>query len=541
MIKEGYKLLNEKDFDKLSLLLNGFSKNDKLKIQWLRLEARYFLKNFGAVEGLKKLSKINKDHPNRSAILFDLVLIYLELDDIDAAKYHIQQLIEFCSNEVLIRQAKYHLAVYLDDRSSQIEQLIFLTRELPLGPIWWIHLLQCYINSSNLDEAKAIIPNIPSQSLENAHLQHVLFNFAVLSEDELLVRVACESFDSLGRKPNFFVRVIDFFHQINKIEFAIDYISIKIEQNKLPYQVFQFALTLSLEPKYILILKQWATVNISNEDIEISNVAEGILLQLFDEEELKLLKNISKGKDNIYHYLPEFHHLKREIIDDKFEEVTIAEAENSDTVVILFTGLAHRASIPLPSIDRFFAERNISSIYLRDFNRSFFNHGLKSVENGFDGAVLYLKEQIKKLNSKNVIVIGSSAGGFAAVRYGIALNATCVSTFSSVFNLTSEFLDKDPRGKLFVKRQQVFSKSVLDLRPHILKNNENICFHVLYGAQHILDKRNSEYLSGIEHINLYPVEGISEHNLIEQLIRLGYFPSVLDGLIDKPECLIKLQ
>ena len=103
---------------------------------------------------------------------------------------------------------------------------------------------------------------------------------------------------------------------------------------------------------------------------------------------------------------------------------------NSETLIISFAGNARMFG----GIQRFefvnFMEthfKNISRHFYTDKYLNSYHQGLHEITNNIDETVDYLKNEIK--NYKNVICLGVSSGGYAAILFGSLLNANHVLAF----------------------------------------------------------------------------------------------------------------
>lgn len=71
-------------------------------------------------------------------------------------------------------------------------------------------------------------------------------------------------------------------------------------------------------------------------------------------------------------------------------------------------------------------------IYVRDIRLKWYLNGINRELNSFKKLLNFLKEEIK---NRKIITVGSSAGGYASVLFGILLNAEYIFSFSGQFVL----------------------------------------------------------------------------------------------------------
>jgi hypothetical protein len=103
---------------------------------------------------------------------------------------------------------------------------------------------------------------------------------------------------------------------------------------------------------------------------------------------------------------------------------------NSETLIVSFAGSAKQfGGIIMFEFSNFIKQNfnNVSSHYYKDMYTKSYHKGIQGVTNNIDETVAYLKNEIK--NYKNVIFIGVSSGGYAAILFGSLLNVTSVLAF----------------------------------------------------------------------------------------------------------------
>lgn len=189
----------------------------------------------------------------------------------------------------------------------------------------------------------------------------------------------------------------------------------------------------------------------------------------------------------------------------------MAEGQASEAIALVFTGLADQAMFPLPIFDRYLATLNLTAVYLRDHNRLLYNNGISSLASDFAGTVKSLHSLVSDLGTRRLITIGTSAGGYAAIRYGLALDAECIVGFSAPTNLTADFLADDGRGRAVARRLQTLPADALDALPLIQARERPTPIHLVYGEDMREDRRHALHLEGASGVNLHPLPGVDIH------------------------------
>jgi len=103
--------------------------------------------------------------------------------------------------------------------------------------------------------------------------------------------------------------------------------------------------------------------------------------------------------------------------------------EDSDTVIIAFGG--HANALMFFDTPRFefvnFLNKNFDNVnrfFFADLHSNTYHNGIEGISTSVDETVVYIQNEIK--NFKNVICLGCSGGGYAAILFGSLLNANSV-------------------------------------------------------------------------------------------------------------------
>lgn len=204
--------------------------------------------------------------------------------------------------------------------------------------------------------------------------------------------------------------------------------------------------------------------------------------------------------------------LKRPVaLESLNAEVQISRSTNSDCVVLVFLGLANRAMLPIGVLDRFFAALNCSALYIRDNRRLLGNKGIASMGESFDDTVHYLRKIIAELGGRRCTTVGTSAGGYPALRYGLELGAEKILCFSGLTNISAGFAAKDGRAPIVARMLQILPIEALDMRPRVIDGNGKSQIHLVYGDAHPQDAMHALYLEGCPGVHLHPLRDLEGH------------------------------
>lgn len=208
--------------------------------------------------------------------------------------------------------------------------------------------------------------------------------------------------------------------------------------------------------------------------------------------------------------------LKRATIEDDGTGDFIVGKGGRKAAVLIFTGLADRMTMPLPLFDRYFAELDLTAIYLRDTKRIGYFNGVASLGEDYDKTIEALKELLVDLGAMTVHTVGNSAGGMAAVSYGLDLKAKTVLGFSAPVALTRDAAKMDRRTAVFAER--ILSPAVpaerRDLRARALASKGNTQIHLYYGKDMPEDRYHAAAMEGVPCVTMHPIDGLAGHGAL---------------------------
>lgn len=222
--------------------------------------------------------------------------------------------------------------------------------------------------------------------------------------------------------------------------------------------------------------------------------------------------------------LPPEESLRRAVIADEGSDVTVSPQGVTGTTVLVFTGLADKTMVPIEYVDRFCAAAGHTAIYLRDSGRTVYVGGIPCLAGDLDGTIAALQGLLQDSQTERLLCLGSSAGGFGAIRYGLRLGAERILCASSPTTGDAEFLDTfgERRARLLTKRMLGrFPARDLDFREHLLAVGHRCRLDLWYGADHLQDTAHARHLEGYPGVRLHPVEGLDRHDSFASLVVLG--------------------
>jgi hypothetical protein len=171
--------------------------------------------------------------------------------------------------------------------------------------------------------------------------------------------------------------------------------------------------------------------------------------------------------------------------------VMVERGVNPSVAVIAFTGGAEKLMMPVYEFFDVTKALGYSRILLCDQYHRRYHNGIDSERPDFPSLIGYLKEEIARLRPEQVICIGTSSGGYAAIRAGYELGADYVHAFAPQTG-------KRPPGERSawwlrsIKSRAAFE--FIDLAQLLGQPNGRTVYYVHYGRGCVRDRYYAERL-----------------------------------------------
>lgn len=201
----------------------------------------------------------------------------------------------------------------------------------------------------------------------------------------------------------------------------------------------------------------------------------------------------------------------------------------SENLVIVFTGVSRQFWISLDILHRILGRYFGQIVYLRDFRSIYYLAGVGNWGR-YAGTLKRLKDIVSKASAKKLYVIGISAGGFAALKYGLDLPADAILALSPRTEL--RHLPEKPRSAKILQRFQI-PLEALDLLPSYDQAPRRPKATIIFGAKNERDKMQAQRLAHLPEIHLMPLPGAAAHNIMTHLLAAGQFETYLLQLLTR--------
>jgi pimeloyl-ACP methyl ester carboxylesterase len=170
-------------------------------------------------------------------------------------------------------------------------------------------------------------------------------------------------------------------------------------------------------------------------------------------------------------------------------------------------------------------------LFVRDPDRVWFQHGLPGFGDSVDEVAKSLKEIVSEQEIDRLVVIGSSAGGYAALAFGAVLEADLVISFAPQTTIDRAWLDEagDDRWQGHLKTLDELGgpdPRWTDLCVALPRETRpGTTFEIHYPTQLDADRRHAERLSGLPGVTMVGHDRAA-HNFIRGLRNRGELPEI---------------
>jgi hypothetical protein len=241
--------------------------------------------------------------------------------------------------------------------------------------------------------------------------------------------------------------------------------------------------------------------------------------------------------------------------DDLDKDVQIIRRPGAEAAILLFCGFGNRAGLPLAVMHRWLGGLPAHLVYLRDFQRKFYVHGIQSLGRDRGATLSRLKRILRRLRARRILCFGTSGGVFGAMHYGALLQADRVLCFSGSTNLSPEFNAHSKRVEL--RRQlavdaeaarnakkgwrsillpHLFDRAPVGLELDVRRYYEAVEHPprtlLLFGADNWDDRIEAENVQNLPSVTVREVPQTGEHNILPDVVRRGEFESLLAWLME---------
>jgi hypothetical protein len=196
--------------------------------------------------------------------------------------------------------------------------------------------------------------------------------------------------------------------------------------------------------------------------------------------------------------------------------------------VAFFAGLAKR---PYFEFHRTGTSLRAHRVYLRDFAGDWYQNGLPGAGTSADELAAHLRAHCDRLGAARLVTAGNSAGGFAAILFGMLAGADEVHSFSPKIRAVHPHDFRDQARRAHLHRARDAERSYRDLTALLAAGRGGkTAIHVHYPDGDPMDATQAELLAGVPNVSLWKYRW-PRHGVVRALGKCGTVAELLENAV----------
>jgi len=209
--------------------------------------------------------------------------------------------------------------------------------------------------------------------------------------------------------------------------------------------------------------------------------------------------------------------------------------DSSTSLLVTFGGIWDTDAQPGFEFVSTASALSANRLYLTDLDQVWYQHGIRGLGTSVEAVAKTLRRIVRQYNFERVIVIGNSAGGYAALLFGMLMRADVVHAFSPQTELLEPGYGYFP-AKLSAASRACTDRSLLDLRQVFTKRVPTpelraTRLYVHYSRYSRKDRHHAHRIEGLPGVDLVPYHNVT-HGLAAALRHRGLLSPLLDSAIN---------
>ena len=247
--------------------------------------------------------------------------------------------------------------------------------------------------------------------------------------------------------------------------------------------------------------------------------------KIINRQQIQLRKTQNKLKDlNLKLLSVQSSVISKDTIP-KISPVEFISNKNSDVAVYSFGGMETRLGMPPAEFMRSLESFDVEQVFFKDFFQCWYQKGLLSYTDNLIDTIEWLKNFKKENGHEKVITVGTSAGAYAAIVFGVAIKARKIIAFGPQTKIETKI-----KNRLEIKKQWYDThKLFLDLNVFLSNQKEIPPIEIYFGEQCLPDKVEAENIENYKEVCLYPVKDTHSHAISKVLKDRGELGQILQN------------
>ncbi len=210
--------------------------------------------------------------------------------------------------------------------------------------------------------------------------------------------------------------------------------------------------------------------------------------------------------------------------------VSVELRQGSDKLFLFFGGIV--GSIGMPPFEFYQASKilEFSRVFVRDLSQSWYQRGLPGIGSNAADIGGYLNGLIKNSGASEIIFVGNSMGGYAALLFCAMLKTGKAVVFSpQTFLSTDKRQQYDDRrwpSQITLLHQSHVESDIVDLKEWIRQNAPDMKANVYVSTLDVLDTKHADELTEFANIRIHRFHQAG-HSLVTKLRDDGMLAQIL--------------
>jgi hypothetical protein len=244
---------------------------------------------------------------------------------------------------------------------------------------------------------------------------------------------------------------------------------------------------------------------------------------------------ISKLLEGWFSLTPEQQATTPALKDDPSADFQFVPATHSDTILLVFCGMAQRfGGCPLPLIHCYLGRLGVHLLYLRDHDNLFYLNGQRRDHYNFVQTLERIRALSEQHGAKRFQTIGTSSGGFGALHWGIELLAERIVSLAGPTDLRHILANlRERQAALGIPEPYRANTWAADAVSRLRQPGPQPRFHLIYAAENTNDVRFAQNLGYplAPHISVEALQGSDAHNVLIPILEQDRLASLLMHLV----------
>lgn len=218
---------------------------------------------------------------------------------------------------------------------------------------------------------------------------------------------------------------------------------------------------------------------------------------------------------------------KQEIAQPVIEELVA----DSSVLILVFGGRKGAMGMPTFEFYQSTAILNENRVFFRDLSQSWYHAGLTGITQDIHQTKDYIQTIINRIKPSEIIFVGNSMGGFAAILFSTLLNTGRVVAFSpqTYIGLGKKLKEKDLRWKYTSLRtyaRSFFKPKYYDLRSLLQESKRQNKIDIHISTLEKLDVMHSRNINEFSNVTVHEYD-FGGHSLVKNLRDKGMLKDIL--------------